>query len=127
MEEFIIRAIFAALGIAIIAGWLGCFVIWKRMSYFSESISHSALLGVALGLGTGLGIHAGLVVVGVIFAGLIVVLQQRQFLSNDAILGIFSHIALALGIVILALVSDENIDYFSIYGNSVVAAAVNSP
>lgn len=113
MEIFIVRAILAALGIAIIAGSLGCFVIWKRMSYFSESISHSALLGVALGLGSGLGMHIGLVLVGVIFAVLIVFLQQRQFLSNDAILGIFSHIALSLGIVILALMG-ANMDYFAL-------------
>ena len=99
MEDFILRALIAALGISIIAGSLGCFVIWKRMSYFSESISHSALLGVSLGLASGMGMHVGLVSVGVVFAGLIVVLQQKQFLSNDAILGIFSHLALSLGIV----------------------------
>lgn len=114
MEDFILRAILAAIGISVIAGSLGCFVIWKRMSYFSESISHSALLGVSLGLASGMGIHFGLVVVGVIFALLIVTLQERQFLSNDAILGIFSHIALSLGIVVLALVGGANTDYFSL-------------
>ncbi len=114
MDDFILRALIAALGISIIAGSLGCFVIWKRMSYFSESISHSALLGVSLGLASGLGIHIGLVVVGAIFASLIVILQQRQFLSNDAILGIFSHLALSLGIVVLSLVDGSNTDYFSL-------------
>ena len=114
MEDFILRAILAAIGISIIAGSLGCFVIWKRMSYFSESISHSALLGVSLGLASGLGIHFGLVLVGTLFALLIVVLQERKFLSNDAILGIFSHIALSLGIVVLALVGGANMDYFSL-------------
>jgi len=114
VEDFILRAILAAIGISIIAGSLGCFVIWKRMSYFSESISHSALLGVSLGLVSGLGLHFGLIVVGVIFAILIVVLQQRKFLSNDAILGIFSHISLSLGVVILALVGSANTDYFAL-------------
>jgi len=114
MEDFILRAVLAAIGISIIAGSLGCFVIWKRMSYFSESISHSALLGVSLGLASGLGIHFGLVLVGTLFALLIVVLQERKFLSNDAILGIFSHIALSLGIVVLALVGGANMDYFSL-------------
>jgi zinc transport system permease protein len=114
VEDFIVRALIAALGISIITGSLGCFVIWKRMSYFSESISHSALLGVSLGLATGLGIHTGLVVIGVIFASLIVVLQQRKILSNDAILGIFSHLALSLGIVILSIVGGSNTDYFSL-------------
>ncbi|CAC9629719.1 Zinc ABC transporter, permease protein ZnuB [uncultured Gammaproteobacteria bacterium] len=114
MEDFIFRAILAAVGISIIAGSLGCFVIWKRMSYFSESISHSALLGVSLGLVSGLGLHFGLIIVGGIFAILIVVLQQRNFLSNDAILGIFSHISLSLGVVILALVGNANTDYLSL-------------
>ncbi|HIG88646.1 iron chelate uptake ABC transporter family permease subunit [Candidatus Thioglobus sp.] len=112
MEDFILRAILAAVGISIIAGSLGCFVIWKRMSYFSESISHSALLGVSLGLASGLGIHFGLVLVGAVFALLIVILQERKFLSNDAILGIFSHIALSLGVVVLSLVDGANTDYF---------------
>ena len=47
MEDFILRALAASLGVSVIAGSLGCFVIWKRLSYFSDSISHSALLGVA--------------------------------------------------------------------------------
>jgi zinc transport system permease protein len=121
MEDFILRALIAALGISIIAGSLGCFVIWKRMSYFSESISHSALLGVSLGLASGLGMHAGLVVVGVVFAGLIVILQQKQVLSSDAILGIFSHLALSLGIVILGIVGGENTDYFALLFGDVLS------
>jgi zinc transport system permease protein len=112
VEDFIINGLVAAIGISIIAGSLGCFVIWKRMSYFSESISHSALLGVSLGIASGMGIHFGLVIVGALFALLIVLLQQRKFLSNDAILGIFSHIALSLGIVVLSIVGDANTDYF---------------
>jgi zinc transport system permease protein len=44
------------------------FVNLAAMSYFSESISHSALLGVSLGLISGLDIHIGLIVVGVLFA-----------------------------------------------------------
>ena len=121
MEDFILRALIAALGISIIAGSLGCFVIWKRMSYFSESISHSALLGVSLGLASGLGMHAGLVIVGVVFAGLIVILQQKQVLSSDAILGIFSHLALSLGIVILGIIGGENTDYFALLFGDVLS------
>lgn len=91
------------------------------MSYFSESISHSALLGVSLGLASGLGMHVGLIVVGTIFAGLIVMLQQKNFLSNDAILGIFSHLALSLGIVILSIVGGENTDYFALLFGDVLS------
>ncbi len=121
MEDFILRSLIAAVGISVIAGSLGCFVIWKRMSYFSESISHSTLLGVSLGLVSGLGMHVGLIVVSVVFAGLIVVLQQRQFLSNDTILGIFSHFALSLGIVILGVVGGANTDYFALLFGDVLS------
>ncbi len=113
MDDFIYRAIIASIGVSIIAGSLGCFVIWKRLSYFSDSISHSALLGVALGLATGLGINLGLVIVGGLFATLIVILQQKDFWSSDAVLGIFSHISLSLGIVVLGIIGHQNTDYFS--------------
>lgn len=121
MEDFIFRALIAATGISIIAGSLGCFVIWQRMSYFSESISHSALLGASLGLASGMNIYIGLIIVGALFAVLIVALQQRGFLSNDAILGVFSHIALSLGIVVLALVDGTNVDYFALLFGDVLS------
>ena len=113
MDDFIYRALIASIGVSIIAGSLGCFVIWKRLSYFSDSLSHSALLGVALGLATGVGINFGLVIVGGLFATLIVFLQQKDFWSSDAVLGIFSHISLSLGIVVLGFIGDQNTDYFS--------------
>lgn len=125
MEEFIIKPLIAAIGISIIAGSLGCFVIWKRMSYFSESISHSALLGVSLGIASGVGIHFGLIIVGALFASLIVVLQQKNFLSNDAILGIFSHISLALGVVVLSIVGDSNTDYFGFLFGDILSITDN--
>ncbi len=113
MDDFIYRAIIASIGVSIIAGSLGCFVIWKRLSYFSDSISHSALLGVALGLTTGLGINLGLMIVGGLFATLIVILQQKDFWSSDAVLGIFSHVSLSLGVVVLGIIGNQNTDYFS--------------
>jgi zinc transport system permease protein len=125
VEEFIIKPLIAAIGISIIAGSLGCFVIWKRMSYFSESISHSALLGVSLGIASGVGIHFGLIIVGALFASLIVVLQQKNFLSNDAILGIFSHISLALGVVVLSIVGDSNTDYFGFLFGDILSITDN--
>ena len=121
MEDFVFRALVASLGVSVIAGLLGCFIIWKRLSYFSDSISHSALLGVALGLVSGLGVNFGLLIVGVIFASLVVLLQQKKFLSNDAILGIFSHIALSAGIVVLGFVGDRNTDYFAYLFGDILA------
>ena len=50
MDDFIVRALFGGVGVAMVAGPLGAFVVWRRMAYFGDTISHSALLGVALGL-----------------------------------------------------------------------------
>ena len=123
MDDFIYRAIIASIGVSLIAGSLGCFVIWKRLSYFSDSISHSALLGVALGLATGLGINLGLVIVGGLFAVLIVVLQQKEFWSSDAVLGIFSHLSLSLGIVVLGIIGNQNTDYFAYLFGDILSIA----
>ena len=47
-DDFFIRALLAGLGVAIVTGPLGCFVIWRRLSYFGDTLAHSALLGVTL-------------------------------------------------------------------------------
>ena len=48
LDDFFIRALIGGLGIAIVTGPLGCFVIWRRLSYFGDTLAHSALLGVTL-------------------------------------------------------------------------------
>ena len=48
LDDFFLRAIIAGIGVALIAGPLGCFVIWRRLSYFGDTLSHAALLGVAV-------------------------------------------------------------------------------
>ena len=47
-DDFFIRALIAGLGIALVTGPLGCFVVWRRLSYFGDTLAHSALLGVTM-------------------------------------------------------------------------------
>ena len=47
-DDFFIRALFAGVGIALVTGPLGCFVVWRRLSYFGDTLAHSALLGVTM-------------------------------------------------------------------------------
>ena len=49
-DDFFIRALVAGIGVAIVTGPLGCFVVWRRLSYFGDTLAHSALLGVTMGL-----------------------------------------------------------------------------
>src|SRR3546814_7895680 len=49
LDDFVFRAILGGIGVAIVAAPLGCFVVWRRMAYFGDTLAHSALLGIALG------------------------------------------------------------------------------
>ena len=79
IEPFIIRAIIAGVGIAIIAGAIGCFVVWRKMAYFGDSLAHSALLGVALGLVMGISTNLGTIIICSIFATVLIWLQQKKY------------------------------------------------
>ena len=50
LDDFLVRAALAGIGVALAAAPLGCFVVWRRMAYFGEATAHSAVLGVALAL-----------------------------------------------------------------------------
>jgi zinc transport system permease protein len=100
----------AGIGTALLAGPLGCFVVWQRMAYFGESLAHSALLGVALGLWFRLPPALTVLGTGIALALLLVQLQQRSRFSSDTLLGILSHTLLAAGLVLLAALPNLRVD-----------------
>lgn len=102
--DFLLLALLAGLAVAVVAGPLGSLVVWQRMAYFGDTLAHSALLGIALGLWLSIdgGITATLVCLSV--AILLTVLEDQQKLATDTMLGIFSHGFLALGLVAITLV-----------------------
>ena len=104
-EPFILRAIASGVGVAIVAGVIGCFVVWRRMAYFGDSLAHSALLGVALGLLAGISTNLGVVVVCFAFALLLLWLRQKKVLATDTLLGILAHAALSIGIVAISFLN----------------------
>lgn len=114
MDDFIWRALAAGCGVALVAGALGCFVVWRRMAYFSDSLSHSALLGIAMGLLYDFNVSISLFVVCFLFAVALVWLQQKRQLAPDTVLGILAHTALSAGIVIVSLIDEHrSIDLYS--------------
>jgi zinc transport system permease protein len=107
LDPFVLRALAAGIGVAIIAGAMGCFVVWRRMAYFGDSLAHSALLGVALGLATGINSNIGIVIVCSLFSGLLLWLQQKKWLATDTLLGILAHAALSIGMVTISLLEKK--------------------
>lgn len=103
MIDFIVRALIAGLCIAAVAGPLGSFVVWRRMSYFGDTLAHSALLGIALGILMDINMQIAVVASSLLFAGLLIILQRRKTLSTDTLLGILAHATLAFGLLILSL------------------------
>ena len=120
IEPFIIRALIAGVGIAIIAGAIGCFVVWRKMAYFGDSLAHSALLGVALGLVMGISTNLGTIIICSLFAVVLIWLQQKKILATDTLLGILAHSALSVGMVTLSLL-EKSVDLHSYLFGDILA------
>ena len=121
LDDFFIRAIVGGIGVAVVAGPLGCFVIWRRLAYFGDTLSHSALLGVALALLLELNITFTVFCISVVVAMLLMLLQRRASLSSDALLGLLAHSALAVGLVVLAFMTWVRVDLMGFLFGDILA------
>ncbi len=99
MELFLWRALAGGIGVALVAGPLGCLVVWRRMAYFGDALAHGALLGVALGLALDLNANIAVLAVFILFSALLAWMQTRQRLATDTLLGILAHAALSAGLI----------------------------
>jgi zinc transport system permease protein len=123
LDDFFTRAIIAGIGIAVTAGPLGCFIIWRRMAYFGDTMAHSALLGVALSLLLDLNLIVAVFVVASLVAILLLLLQRAGTLSADALLGILSHASLSVGLVLLAFMTWVRVDLVSFLFGDILAVS----
>jgi zinc transport system permease protein len=113
-EAFLIRALIAGLGVAAIAGPIGCFIVWRRMAYFGETLAHASLLGVGLGLLFGVDLTLGVIATTLAVAVALLALRSQRELATDTLLGILSHGALAAGIVVASLLTWVRFDLMSL-------------
>jgi zinc transport system permease protein len=109
LDDFMARAILAAVGTASACGTLGCFVVWRRMAYFGDATAHAAILGVALALLFSVSIPLGVLIVAVAMA-LLVGSLSGSTITPDSLLGVLSHSALALGLVSVSLMPSARVD-----------------
>lgn len=110
MDDFLLRALAGGVGVALVAGPLGTFVVWRRMAYFGDALAHSALLGVALGAVLGIDPQFGVIATCLLIALALALLQRQRRLAGDTLLGIFAHAALSLGLVALAFLETVQVD-----------------
>ncbi len=106
IDEFFLRIALAGVGVALAAGPLGCFVLWRRMVYFGDTISHASLLGIAFALALNLPMFIGVLLCATGIS-LVVIGTERRFHHADILLGVAAHSALALGLVAISLLEES--------------------
>lgn len=124
MDDFLIRALLAGLGVALAAAPLGAFVVWRRMAYFGGALSHTALLGVALGFLTGVHPAIGVALVTAVAALMLTGFKSRH-LGTDTMLGIIAHGALAAGLIAISMLEGVRVDLFAFLFGDILSVGVN--
>ncbi|HEY0213053.1 MAG TPA: iron chelate uptake ABC transporter family permease subunit [Paenirhodobacter sp.] len=109
LDDFLIRAALAGVGLTFATGPLGSFVVWRRMAYFGDATAHAAILGVALSFGLGMPFYAGTLLVALTMA-IAVTRLSRRGQSMDTVLGVIAHSALAFGLVAASFISGLRVD-----------------
>ena len=123
-DDFIIRAFVAGIGLALITGPLGCFIIWRRLSYFGDTIAHSALLGVVIAYAMNFNLIIAVFAVSCFIALSLLFLQKRTNLPDDALLGLLAHSVLAIGLVLLGILSFIRIDLMGLLFGDILSVNI---
>ncbi|MEF3193198.1 MAG: metal ABC transporter permease, partial [Halothiobacillaceae bacterium] len=121
LPDFLGYALLGGIGVALLSGPLGCFVVWRRMAYFGETLAHSSFLGVGLGLLLHLHPMIGVAAVGAVIAILLARRDPADGLAEDTLLGLLAHASLALGLVVLAFMEDVRVDLFAYLFGDILA------
>ena len=125
LDDFLFRALIAGIGIALVTGPLGCFVVWRRLSFFGDTLAHSALLGVILSVSFDINISLSIFTVSSLVALLLLRLQKTTYLANDALLGLLSHSSLAIGLVVLGFLSFIRFDIMGVLFGDILSVNIN--
>lgn len=122
LDDFMVRAALAGLGVALAAAPLGCFVVWRRMAYFGDATAHAAVLGVALSLALSISVFAGAMAVALIMALAVSALSGRGY-AMDTLLGVLAHSSLAFGLVAVSFLSGIRIDLMAYLFGDILAVS----
>jgi zinc transport system permease protein len=116
--SYLLLPLLAGIGVAIIAGPLGSVIVWRRLAYFGDTLSHSGLFGITLALALQINVMIGVCIVSLCVAALLFRWQRRLFLGSDTLLGLLSHASLALGLIALSFFQSIQVDVLGfLYGD----------
>ena len=121
LNDFFIRALIAGIGIALVTGPIGCFIIWRRLSFFGDTLSHSALLGVTIGFFFDINVAVSVFLISSAIALVLLKLQKTTKLPGDALLGLLAHSSLAVGLVVISFLSSIRFDIMGLLFGDILA------
>ncbi len=122
LDDFLIRALLAGIGVALAAAPLGCFVVWRRMAYFGDATAHASILGVAIALALDVSVLGGALVIALLMGAIVSTLSGRGY-ATDTLLGVMAHSALAIGLVAASFLSGVRIDLMAyLFGDILVVS-----
>lgn len=124
LEDFFFRALIVGVGIALVTGPLGCFVIWRRLSFFGDTLAHAALLGVTLSFSFDLNISLSVFITSALVALILLRLQKTTLLAGDALLGLLAHSSLAIGLVVLGFLSFIRFDIMGLLFGDILSVTL---
>ena len=110
MPSFIINALLAGIGLSLVIGPIGCFVVWRRISFIGDTMAHSAIAGVAIALMLDILPFWGVLSVAMLIAAILSLIHGQRWLPLDTWLAILAHSLLAIGLVIFALAKGGSVD-----------------
>ena len=121
LDDFFTRALLAGVGLAIVTGPTGCFVVWRRLAYFGETIAHSALLGVAVAIVLDIDLAIGIFAAASAVVLIMFFLERSDTLPTDTMLGLLAHGGLSLGLVVLAFFPSMRFDLHALLFGDILA------
>ena len=124
-DDFLFRALIAGIGIACVTGPLGCFVVWRRLSFFGDTLAHSSLLGVLLSISFDINVALSVFIVASIISLILLKLEKSTYLAGDSLLGLLSHSSLAIGLVVLGFLSFIRFDIMGVLFGDILSVNVN--
>ena len=125
MLDILLPAWLAGLLLSFITAPLGAFVVWRKMAYFGDTLSHSALLGVALGIFLQIDPYIAVIAMTIILALALVWLEHKTNYSVDTVLGIIAHCSLSLGVITISLLDNVRVDLMSYLFGDLLAIDFN--
>ena len=123
LDDFFLRALLAGIGLALVTGPVGCFIVWRRLAYFGETIAHSALLGVSIAILADLHLMIGIFATASLVVLTMFYLERRDMMPADTLLGLLSHGGLALGLVILSFFPAMRLDLHGLLFGDILAVS----